>query len=59
MHFPDSIVDAVALNTFAEMLRKHYDASGSIRFESTGSATPLRSPALVDLVGDLPGTPPE
>ena len=37
--FTDSILGAVALNTFAEMLRKHYDAS-SIRFEVTGSANP-------------------
>ena len=31
VHFPDSILGALALNSFSEMLRKHYDA-GSIRF---------------------------
>ena len=58
VHFPDSILGALALHSFAEMLRKHYDAR-TIRFELTGTATPMRSPALVDLLGSLPGAPPE
>ena len=40
------------------MLRNHYDAS-TIRFQLTGKATPMHSPALADLLGDVPGTPPE
>ena len=35
-----------------------YDAS-TIRFELTGQATPIHSPALVDLVGRVPGAPAE
>ena len=39
------------------MMHRHYDAMR--RFELTGQVTPIRSPALVDLVGRVPGAPPE
>ena len=37
-------------------MRSHYDARR--RFELAGQITPI-SPALVDLVGRVPGAPPE
>lgn len=58
VHFPDSILGSLALHSFAEMLRKHYEAS-VIRFQLAGTATPVQSPALADLLGRLPGAPPE
>ena len=39
------------------MMRRHYDARR--RFELTGQVTPIHSPALVELVGRVPGAPPE
>ena len=39
------------------MMRRHYHARR--RFELTGQVTPMHSPALVDLVGRVPGAPPE
>ena len=39
------------------MMRRHYDARRC--FELTGQVTPIPSPALVDLVGRVPGAPPE
>ena len=39
------------------MMRQEHDARR--RFELTGQITPLPSPALVDLVGRVPGAPPE
>ena len=35
------------------MMRRHYDARR--RLELTGQVTPIPSPALVDLVGRVPG----
>ena len=58
VHFPDSILGALALHSFAEMLRKHYQAS-TIRFKLAGKATLMQSPALADLLGRLPTPPPE
>ena len=58
VHFPDSILGALALNSFSEMLRKHYDA-GSIRFQLTEAVSHMRSPALVDLLGGTPVAAPE
>ena len=37
------------------MMRRHYDARRC--FELTGQLTPIHSPALVDLVGRVPGAP--
>ena len=39
------------------MMRRHYGARRC--FEVTGELTPIPSPALVDLVGRVPGAPPE
>ena len=39
------------------MMHRHYDARGC--FELTGQVTPIPTPALVDLVGRVPGAPPE
>ena len=39
------------------MMRRHYDARRC--FELPGQVTPIHSPALVDLVGRVPGAPPE
>ena len=39
------------------MMHRHYDARR--RLELTGELTPIPSPALVDLVGRVPGAPPE
>ena len=39
------------------MMHRHYDARR--RCELTGQVTPIPSPALVDLVGRVPGAPPE
>ena len=39
------------------MMRRHYDARRC--FELTGHVTPVPSAALVDLVGRVPGAPPE
>ena len=39
------------------MMHRHYDARGC--FALTGQVTPIPSPALVDLVGRVPGAPPE
>ena len=39
------------------MMRRHYDARRC--FELTGQVMPIHSPALVDLVGRVPGAPPE
>ena len=58
VHFPDSLLGALALNSFSEMLRGHYDAR-SIRFELTEAVSPMRSPALVDLLGGTPDAAPQ
>ena len=39
------------------MMHRHYDAWRC--FQLTGELTPIPSPALVDLVGRVPGAPPE
>ena len=39
------------------MMRRHCDARR--RLELTGEVTPIHRPALVDLVGRVPGAPPE
>ena len=39
------------------MMRRQYGAWR--RFELTGQVTPIHSPALVDVVGRVPGAPPE
>ena len=39
------------------LMRRHHNAMR--RFELTGQVTPIRSPPLVDLVGRVPGAPPE
>ncbi len=38
-------------------MRRHHNARG--RFELAGQLTPIHSPALVDLLGRVPGAPPE
>ena len=38
-------------------MRRHHNARG--RFELAGQFTPIHSPALVDLLGRVPGAPPE
>ena len=53
VQFPDSILGALALNTFAEMLRRHYDAR-CIRFELTGTVTP-RLPSGANVTWLVPG----
>ena len=40
-----------------KMMRRQNDARRC--FELTGQVTPIHSPALVDLVGRVPGAPPE
>ena len=39
------------------LMRRHHNARG--RFELAGQLTPIHSPALVDLLGRVPGAPPE
>ena len=47
---------ALALHSFAEMLKAHYQVP-RIDFQLTDQAAGFRSPELVDLIGRLPGAP--